>query len=100
LKRFYGFKTYEINLGFNQDKLNYLDIYFRKLDDEEFEYLLQQLEKDFGEATPFTPRDKGISEALEWRGDHLKMQLYRYNQDAVDHYDRNMTVLAVMGINE
>ena len=95
IKEFFGFKTHQVNIGFDNDALHYIDLYFKNLDQEAFDLLLQRLQYVYGEATEFGALDKGVTQALEWTGDHLVMQLYKYNSEAPDFDDKNMTVLIV-----
>ncbi len=95
LKKYKGLKVHDINLGFHDDELVYLDLYFNRLDDNAFEYLLDQLTLDYREPVLFTALDKGIIASYEWKEKGLTMQLYRYNGEALDHADREMTVLSI-----
>jgi len=95
LRKYKELKVHDINLGFHEDKLIYLDLYFKHLDDNAFDYLLEQLTLDYGESVPFTALDKGVISSFEWKEKDLTMQLYRYNDEASDHADRQMTVLAI-----
>lgn len=95
LKKFEGFKTHDINLSFENDKLNYLDIYLKKLSDEEFDILLKRLENKYGPSISFNALDKGVTTAVTWKGNRITLQLYRYNENTIDVYDQNMTVFTI-----
>lgn len=95
LRKYRGLKVHDINLGFHEDRLIYVDLYFKRLDDNAFEYLLEQLTSDFGEPVMFMALDKGVLASYEWKENGLTTQLYRCNDEASDHADRHMTVLAI-----
>lgn len=95
LKQLYGYKPSQITLGFRDNQLEYLDVYFNKLDKDEFSVLLSQLQKDYGPSSSFDTEERGVVEAEEWLGENLIMQFYRYDNTAVDHDDRNQTVLTL-----
>ena len=93
---FYNLKVWQVNLGFYKDKLNYVDYYFRKLDDFAFDALLEQVSTDYGIPDKIIdPDDKSIIETYLWREEKVMLQLIRYSKDANDWDDRNMTVLAM-----
>lgn len=95
LKYIEEFKTDEVNMGFHEDKLIYIDAYFSKMNETEFEELQNRLEKRYGTSAEFTAIDRGVVNSVEWKGKNLTMQLYRYGDQASDAADRNKTVLAI-----
>lgn len=100
LKSVYNYKTSQVNLGFRDEKLEYLDVYFNKLDATQFADLLSHLQRDYGPSVAFKTEERGIIEAVEWRGEHIVMQFYRYDDTAVDYDDRNQTVLTVSQLHQ
>lgn len=95
LKFIEEFKTDDVNLGFHEDKLIYIDAYFSNMKETEFEELQARLEKRYGKSAEFTAIDRDVINAVEWKGKNLTMQLYRYGEEASDFADRNKTVLAI-----
>ncbi|MEO0556030.1 MAG: hypothetical protein AAF149_22795 [Bacteroidota bacterium] len=67
-KEIYGLKIHFMNLGFRDDKLEYLDIYFSKLTAADFQVIIDSLECCFGESENFEAVEKGIIEAIRWQG--------------------------------
>ena len=91
---FYGLKVRKVNIGFYKDKLNYIDYYFRKLDNLAFAALLEMVSQDYGIADKIIdPADDGIQESYRWKGERTYLQLIRYGSNSIDWDDRNMTVL-------
>lgn len=95
LKYIQEFKTEDVNLGFHDDMLIYIDIYFNKMSITEFDELKDRLEKHYGPSSQFTAIDRGVINAIEWKGKNLTMQLYRYGREASDFADKNKTVLVI-----
>ena len=95
LRKFKAIKVHDINLGFHEERLIYLDLYFKRLDDNTFDYLLENLSQDYGEPIEFEALYSGIIASYEWKEEGLTAQLYRYNDEASDLADRHMTVLAI-----
>ncbi|MEO1052895.1 MAG: hypothetical protein AAFX87_19830 [Bacteroidota bacterium] len=92
LKTVYALTSNQVNLGFENGKLFYLDIYFKKLGDGEFQELLKQFEQAYGTSTEIEPMDQGAVEAYNWIGSIVEMQVVRYDQSAAEE-ERNMTVV-------
>ena len=90
----YDHPTNKVKLGFENEKLFYIDLYFEGFDDEKFKKLRQSLEKEFGESF-YTdePFEEGIDKAFRWDTANALMQLTKYNEEAVEFGDRNQTVL-------
>ncbi|HNP18438.1 MAG TPA: hypothetical protein PKL31_08405 [Fulvivirga sp.] len=95
LKEISGFKIHAINLGFRDDKLEYMDFYFKKLSSDDFTTLRTSLEREYGYAKEIEPIEVGVVQAVTWAGDNVTLNLYRFESDANDLEDRNKTVLAV-----
>ncbi|MEM9855926.1 MAG: hypothetical protein AAF843_01140 [Bacteroidota bacterium] len=95
LKTIYGLKVHEINLGFREDKLEYIDIYYDKLDHDEFESLISYLETSYGSSVEFQPAEKGITEAVRWQGKTTVLDVYRYGSEVIDQEDKNKSVVAI-----
>ncbi|ELR70714.1 hypothetical protein C900_03487 [Fulvivirga imtechensis AK7] len=100
LKQLYGKKPSQVTLGFRDDQLEYLDVYFNKLDKGEFSLLLSHLQTDYGMSTPFNTAEQGVVGAEEWLGENLVMQFYLYDNTAIDHDDRDQTVLTLGLVRE
>ena len=91
---FYGLKVRKVTLGFYQDKLNYIDVYFKNLDLQDYQALLSMAEQDFGPAEEFEdPSETGILDSFRWKGENIYLQLIRYGKGAIDWDDREMTIL-------
>ena len=90
----YDHPTNKVKLGFENEKLFYIDLYFKDFDDEKFKELRQSLEKEYGESF-YTdePFEEGIDQAFRWDTANALMQLTKYNEEAVEFGDRNQTVL-------
>ncbi len=91
----YNRKVYDINLGFRDDQLEYIDIYFNKLDQEAFDTFRNQLEVRFGSSTLIDAVEPGIINAVQWDGNEVTIDLYRYGDEPIDNQDKNKTVLAI-----
>ena len=92
---FYGLKVLKTDLGFYRDSLNYIDFYFRKLDDASFASLKNLMLDDYGEPAVMDNADEnGIIEAYRWISGDISLQLKRYGMEASDWGDRNMTVIS------
>lgn len=95
LKVLYGQKVHEINLGFRDDQLEYIDIYFAKFEAADFQTLTDSLIKDFGQPLSFEAVEKGVIESVRWKDDNTTLDFYRYGSNAVDMDDRNKSVIAI-----
>jgi len=94
MKTMYGLKVRTVNVGFLHEKLNYIDIYFKGLDEEGFMALLKMVEQDFGPAEVFEdPSEPGVLNSYRWKGAKKSFQLLRYGKGAIDWDDRDMTIL-------
>ena len=90
----YDHRTNKVNLGFENERLFYIDLYFEGFDDEDFKALRQSLEKEYGESFHTDePFEEGIDQAFRWDTANALMQLTKYNEEAVEFGDRNQTVL-------
>lgn len=90
LKKVHDFKTTRVSLGFENDSLFYIDIYFQGLNENEYNELLKAFETEFGTATIMdNPADKGVERGYQWEGEEISAQLILYNDNAIDEYDRN-----------
>ena len=91
-----GLKIHKISLGFFQGKLNYIDFYFRKPEENTFLFLLSKCETLLGKAAKIEKAsEKGVFRAYSWTHDLNYFQLISYNNEAIDWDDRNMTILMV-----
>ena len=92
----HGFKASDINVGFRDDRLEYIDFYFKKIESSNFEELFAKLSETFGTGEKLeNPDEKGVVQAVEWKGKKVLIQLYRYDDTANDTEDRNKTVLMI-----
>ena len=99
--RIFDHKIVDANLGFRNDKLEYIDFFFSKLVEEDFNQLVSQLSNDFGEAKILERTDEqGVVQAVEWKGVKTWVQLYRYDNTANDDQDRRKTVLMLNDIQQ
>ncbi len=91
----FNLKVHAVNLGFFKDKLNYIDLYFKALDDFAFLGLLTLVKEEYGEPEKFlNETDPTVLEAYRWPGNNTKLELVRYNGQTADWDDRHMTVLS------
>ncbi len=95
LKEISGFKVQVINLGFRNDKLEYMDFYFKRLSSDDFSALRMSLEEKYGLAKEIEPIEVGVVQAVTWAGDKVTLNLYRFEEEANDLEDRNKTILAL-----
>lgn len=94
LKELYDNKIYDINLGFRDDLLEYVDFYFQRLNQADFDRMRDELVKLYGDFIIIEAVEQGVEEAVRWEGNVVTIDLYRYGNEAIDVHDRNKTVLA------
>ncbi|MEM6525408.1 MAG: hypothetical protein AAF693_16520 [Bacteroidota bacterium] len=94
-KEIYGQKVHEMTLGFQDDLLVYIDIYFSKLGPNGFRSLTDSLEVNFGKAKSFEAVEKGIIDATRWEENNTTLDFYRYGDGAIDLDDRNKSVISI-----
>ncbi|MEQ8576856.1 hypothetical protein [Fulvivirga sp.] len=94
LKELYGNKIYDINLGYRDDLLEYVDFYFQRLNQADFDRMKDELVNQYGDFLIIEAVEQGVEEAIRWEGDVVTLDLYRYGNEAIDLHDRNKTVLA------
>lgn len=94
-KEIYGLKVHDMSLGFRNDELEYIDIYYNRLEDEDLENLIVQLENEFGESKTVDAIEKGVIESYRWSGKDTTIDLYRYGNDVISAEDKNKTILAI-----
>lgn len=94
LRELYGNRIYDINLGFRDDKLEYVDFYFQRLNQADFDRIKDELVKQYGDFIIIEAVEQGVEEAVRWEGNIVTIDLYRYGNEAIDVHDRNKTVLA------
>ncbi|QSE98075.1 hypothetical protein [Fulvivirga lutea] len=99
LDEVFEFKTSDINLGFNNEKLEYMDFYFPDLNNLDFDELRNKLEVRFGSATIVDAIEKGVTNSVQWKGQRVTIDLYKYGEDVIDTNDQNKTVLAFTLLN-
>ncbi|MEM1408039.1 MAG: hypothetical protein AAGG59_14760, partial [Bacteroidota bacterium] len=84
-----------INLGFRDDKLEYIDIYLSKPGAADFQAIIDSLEYDFGPSVNFEAVEKGVIEAVRWQDEGTVLDFYRYGSETVDIDDKNKSVIAI-----
>uniref|UniRef100_UPI00404B9539 hypothetical protein n=1 Tax=Fulvivirga sp. TaxID=1931237 RepID=UPI00404B9539 len=94
LKELYGNKIYDINLGYRDDLLEYVDFYFQRLNQADFDRMKDELVNQYGDFLIIEAVEQGVEEAIRWQGNIVTIDLYRYGNEAIDLIDRNKTVLA------
>lgn len=94
LRELFGNKIYDINLGFRDDLLEYVDFYFQRLNQADFDRMKDELVKQHGDFIIIEAVEQGVEEAVRWEGKVVTIDLYRYGSEAIDLHDRNKTVLA------
>ena len=93
LKTVNDFNIEKINIGFDQDVLFYLDLYF--IDAGNYELLKSFFESEFGESIPTANSiERGIVQAVTWQGHQVIAQLVQFNSKA-DEDDRNKIVFMI-----
>lgn len=91
----YNLRVHFINLGFFKNKLNYIDFYFKALDDFTFKGLLDLIKEEYGEPEKFlNETDPTIIEAYKWPGGYTTLELVRYNGTTSDWDNHHMSVLS------
>lgn len=99
-REIHEYKIADINVGFREDLLEYVDFYFNKLNKTDFQLLYDKLCSEFGRGKFLTvTNEPGVVQAAEWKGEKTWVQLYRYNEDAIDSDDRKKTVLMISDLN-
>ena len=94
-KELYGQKIHDINLGFRDDQLEYIDMYFAKLDLDGFNDIREGLDLELGNSNRFEAVEKGVIASFRWKIGETTIDFYQYNDEAIDLDDRNKTVLAI-----
>lgn len=94
LRALYDNKIFDINLGYRDDLLEYVDFYFQRLNQADFDRMKDELVKLYGEFIIIEAVEQGVEEAIRWEGKIVTIDLYRYGNEAIDLHDRNKTVLA------
>jgi len=94
LRVLYGNKIFDINLGYRDDLLEYVDFYFQRLNQAEFDNMRVDLVKQYGDFIVIDAAEPGVEEAVSWEGSVVTISLYRFGNEAIDLLDRNKTVLA------
>lgn len=90
----YNLKVHSTNLGFFKGKLNYIDFYFKTLNDSAFKSFLEMIEEEYGKPEKFlNETDPTIIEAYRWPGEFTLLELVRYNGKPSNWDNRWMTVL-------
>lgn len=95
LRELYGNKIYDINLGYRNDQLEYVDFYFQRLNHGDFNNMKEELVKQYGDFLLIEAMQQGVEEAIRWENNNnVIIDFYRFSNEAIDLLDRNKTVLA------
>ncbi len=93
IKTVKDYKIEKINIGFDQDILFYLDLYFK--DDDNYDSLKSFFESEYGESVPVAnSNERGIVQAVSWQGEKVIAQLVQFSSEA-DEDDRNKIVFMI-----
>lgn len=84
-----------MNIGYQDDQLEYIDIYFNELKSDEVKRLIEQLESIFGKSEVVEAFEKGVVESYRWDGTSTTLDLYRYGSEVISLEEKNKTVLAI-----
>ena len=100
LRALYDNKIFDINLGYRDDLLEYVDFYFHRLNHGDFNNMKEELVKQYGDFIVIDATQQGVEEAVRWEGNNnVTIDFYRFGNEAIDLLDRNKTVLAATNLS-